>query len=94
MVVMQKLRRWFFTYNDPTLTAQMIPSIEKVLGKENVKEVNAVTGAEDFSYFQQEIPGLAIFLGGASASSLESKPLSSHHTPGFTVDDSEFTVSK
>ena len=76
------------TYNDPTLTAQMIPSIEKVLGKENVKEVNAVTGAEDFSYFQQEIPGLYFFLGGASASSLESKPLSSHHTPGFTVDDS------
>ena len=39
----------------------MIPSIEKVLGKENVKEVNAVTGAEDFSYFQQEIPGLYFF---------------------------------
>ena len=76
------------TFNDPALTAQMIPSIEKVLGKENVLEVNAVTGAEDFSYFQQEIPGLYFFLGGASPSSLESKPLSSHHTPGFTVDDS------
>ena len=76
------------TYNDPALTAQMIPSIEKVLGKENVQEVNAVTGAEDFSYFQQEIPGLYFFLGGASASTAESKPLSSHHTPGFIVDDS------
>ena len=76
------------TFNDPALTAQTIPSIEKVLGKENVLEVNAVTGAEDFSYFQQEIPGLYFFLGGASPSSLESKPLSSHHTPDFTVDDS------
>ena len=76
------------TYNDPALTAQMIPSIEKVLGKENVQEVNAVTGAEDFSYFQQEIPGLYFFLGGASISTAESKPLSSHHTPGFRVDDS------
>jgi amidohydrolase len=76
------------TYNDPALTAQMIPSIEKVLGKENVLEVNAVTGAEDFSYFQQEIPGLYFFLGGASPSTQESKPLSSHHTPGFMVDDS------
>ena len=76
------------TYNDPALTAQMIPSIEKVLGKENVLEVNAVTGAEDFSYFQQEIPGLYFFLGGASTSTQESKPLSSHHTPGFMVDDS------
>ena len=76
------------TYNDPALTAQMIPSIEKVLGKENVLEVNAITGAEDFSYFQQEIPGLYFFLGGASPSTQESKPLSSHHTPGFMVDDS------
>ena len=76
------------TYNDPALTAQMIPSIEKVLGKENVLEVNAVTGAEDFSYFQQEIPGLYFFLGGASTSTQESKPLSSHHTPNFMVDDS------
>ena len=66
----------------------MIPSIEKVLGKENVLEVNAVTGAEDFSYFQQEIPGLYFFLGGASHSTQESKPLSSHHTQGFMVDDS------
>ncbi|MGB1448409.1 MAG: amidohydrolase [Flavobacteriaceae bacterium] len=75
------------TFNDPALTAQMIPSIEKVLGKENVQEVNAVTGAEDFSYFQQEIPGLYFFLGGASPLADETKPLSSHHTPGFIVDD-------
>jgi len=75
------------TYNDPLLTAQLVPSIERVLGKDNVFEVNAVTGAEDFSYFQQEIPGFYFFLGGASPSISEKKPLSSHHTPGFEVDD-------
>ncbi len=36
------------TYNDPDLTSQMIPSIERVLGKDNLEVVNAVTGAEDF----------------------------------------------
>ncbi len=75
------------TYNDPALTAQLLPSIQNVLGPENVIEVNPVTGAEDFSYFQQEIPGLYFFLGGASPSQAETKPLSTHHTPAFSVDD-------
>jgi amidohydrolase len=75
------------TYNDPDLTSQMIPSIERVLGKDNVEVVNAVTGAEDFSYFQQEIPGFYFFLGG-TPKTLPETEAPSHHTPIFFIDDS------
>jgi len=75
------------TYNDPDLTSQMIPSIERVLGAENVEVVNAVTGAEDFSYFQQEIPGFYFFLGG-TPKTLPETEAPSHHTPNFFIDDS------
>ena len=74
------------TYNDPALTAQMIPTLNSVLGKENVELVNAVTGAEDFSYFQQQIPGFYFFLGGTPLDMKESEA-PSHHTPDFIIDD-------
>ena len=74
------------TYNDPALTAQMVPTLERVLGKEKVELVNAVTGAEDFSYFQKEIPGFYFFLGGTPLDVPESEA-PSHHTPGFFVDN-------
>ena len=74
------------TYNDPALTAQMVPTLNSVLGKENVELVNAVTGAEDFSYFQQQIPGFYFFLGGTPLHMKESDA-PSHHTPDFIIDD-------
>ena len=52
------------TFNNEALTEKMIPTLERVAGNENVYEINAITGAEDFSYFQNEVPGLFFFLGG------------------------------
>ena len=49
------------TYNDPELTAKMLPSLERSAGKDNVILMNAITGAEDFSFFQKEVPGLLLF---------------------------------
>lgn len=72
------------TYNDPDLTAQMLPTLEEVAGKENIHLINAITGAEDFSFFQEEVPGLYFFLGGLP----EGGTPSGHHTPDFYVDDS------
>lgn len=79
------------TYNDPTLTEKMIPTLEAVAGKENVLLTPAVTGAEDFSFYQEKIPGLYFFLGGAS----KGKPISEtapHHTPDFYIDESGFVL--
>lgn len=73
------------TYNNPELTAQMVPTIEAVAGKENVVVGKAVTGAEDFSFYSEKVPGLFFFLGGMAPGTTESYP---HHTPDFLIDDS------
>ena len=75
------------TFNDPKLTNEMVPTIERVLGEKNVEFVDAVTGAEDFSYFQLKIPGFYFFLGGTPLNIAEADA-PSHHTPEFFVDDS------
>lgn len=74
------------TYNDPELYDQMLPTLKRVAGKENVNIVPPITGAEDFSFFQEEIPGLYFFVGGCPAGSDPSKA-APHHTPDFYVDD-------
>lgn len=75
------------TYNEPALMDQMLPTLVRTAGTENVEQVKAVTGAEDFSFFQQEVPGIYLFVGGKP----KDVPLSeapAHHTPEFFVDDS------
>ena len=73
------------TYNDPDLVTKMLPTLNKVAGENNVQTQKAVTGAEDFSYFQKEVPGFFFFLGGMTPGNTESFP---HHTPDFIIDDS------
>jgi len=73
------------TYNDPRLVEQMLPSIRRVAGEDNVQTQKAVTGAEDFSYFQREVPGFFFFLGGMTPGNEASFP---HHTPDFKIDES------
>ncbi|UNY98182.1 amidohydrolase [Zhouia spongiae] len=75
------------TYNDPELTARIIPSLQKAAGKENVNLTKAVTGAEDFSFFQKEVPGFYFFLGGKPVD-LPSEKTTQHHTPDFYIDES------
>jgi len=75
------------TYNDPKLTAKMVPTLVRVAGTDNVIESKAITGAEDFSYFQKEVPGLFIFLGGMPKGQ-DSADAAPHHTPDFFIDDS------
>ena len=74
------------TYNDPALTTQAVKSLNKALGNENVVMMRAVTGAEDFSAFQEKVPGFYFFLGGL-AEGLTPAEAPSHHTPEFEVND-------
>lgn len=79
------------TYNDPKLTTDMLPTLQRIAGKENVIEINAITGAEDFSFFQQKIPGLYFFLGGKSPE-VKKEDAGGHHTPYLTLDESGFLL--
>jgi len=73
------------TYNDPDLTNKMLPTLQNIAGKDNVELVKATTGGEDFSFFQEVIPGFYFFLGGQTPGATESAP---HHTPDFFIDES------
>ena len=45
------------TYNDPALSERMAPTLQGVARNGNVVVTNPSTTAEDFSFFQQKIPG-------------------------------------
>lgn len=79
------------TVNDPDLTAKMLATIESAAGKENVKVNPPVTGAEDFSFYQREKPGLFIGLGGMKKGGDPTKT-PSHHTPDFYIDEGGFIL--
>ena len=79
------------TYNDPALTAKMLPTLQRVAGEENVVLKPPVTGAEDFSFYQQKAPGLFFFLGGMPKGGDPIKA-PSHHTPDFYIDESGFAL--
>ena len=51
------------TFNNIALTAKMLPSLQKSTGAENVVLVPAETGAEDFSFFANEVPGFYFYVG-------------------------------
>ncbi len=72
------------TFNDPALTNKMLPTLKKVAGSENVILRNATTGGEDFSFFQEEVPGFYFFLGGKPVDADATR----HHTPDFYIDES------
>jgi amidohydrolase len=79
------------TYNDPALTAKMLPSLQKTAGRDNVLLRPAVTGAEDFSFYEEKVPGLFFFLGGMPVGE-DPQKAPSHHTPDFYIDESGFKL--
>jgi amidohydrolase len=79
------------TFNNEKLTADMLPTLQKSAGKEKVILMVPETGAEDFSFFAQKIPGLYFFIGGLPKGH-DPKTSGPHHTPSFIIDDSAFTT--
>ena len=71
------------TYNEPSLTEQMLPSLRRVYGEENVMVRPFVTGAEDFPFFTDHAPGLYFFNGVA----VDPSQASSNHSPYFFADE-------
>ena len=61
------------------------------MGATNVHLVPAITGAEDFSFYQKEVPGFYFFLGG-TPDNVAAKDAPPHHTPDFYVDDSSLVI--
>ncbi|RMF02199.1 MAG: amidohydrolase [Bacteroidetes bacterium] len=74
------------TYNDPALTQLMGPTMQAVMGVDNVVLSRAITGAEDFSFYAQQVPGLFVFLGGMPPE-MDPAQAAPHHTPDFYIDE-------
>jgi len=79
------------TYNDPALTQKMTPSLQKTAGASNTVVMNAITGAEDFAFYQKKVPGLFFFVGAMSPDQ-DPNTVPSHHTPDFMVDERAFVT--
>ncbi len=75
------------TVNDPALTAEVLPTLRRVAGEDNVELVAKVTGAEDFSYFQKLVPGVFFFVG-VTDPAIDPTKAYSNHSPKFQVDES------
>jgi len=74
------------TYNDPALTEKMVASLKRAAGAENVIQISAQTGAEDFAFYQKKVPGLFFFVG-ACPPDVDIAKAPSHHTPDFMMDE-------
>ncbi len=79
------------TVNHPALTARLVPSLEAAVGAQNVIEMDLNMGAEDFSFYAQQVPGFFFFVG---ATPPEQDPLKapSNHSPEFFLDESALKV--
>jgi amidohydrolase len=80
------------TYNDPELTRRMLPTLERVYGVDAVREAPRITGAEDFSFYSQEVPGLFFLIGGRPPAVPRSEAVP-NHSPLFFVDESALPLA-
>ena len=79
------------TYNDPALTARMVPTLKRTARDGKAAVLAPVTGAEDFSYFQQKIPGLYFFLG-VTPDGTNPATAAKNHSPLFFADEKALPV--
>jgi amidohydrolase len=71
-------------YNDPKLVEESLPSLRRAVGETNVFEFPQRMGAEDFSFYQQVVPGFFLRLGsGNKAKGI----IAESHSPEFDIDE-------
>ena len=80
------------TVNDPKLTAAMLPSLQRTAGIDRVTLVPKVTGSEDFSLFQQLVPGLFFFVGVTPAG-IDPSQAAPNHSPRFYADEASLLMA-
>lgn len=74
------------TWNDPALTTWSMPTLQWAAGKAGVAAIKPITGAEDFSFYQQQIPGVFFFLG-ISEPGVSVNDTAPNHSPFFRINE-------
>jgi amidohydrolase len=77
------------TFNDPALVTASVPALTAVVGAGNLLTPPPQMVAEDFSYYQQKIPGFYFFLGVANP---EKKITAMWHTEYFDLDEEALKI--
>ncbi len=86
------IHRWYdVTVNDPALTERSVPTLARIAGDDNVGVVDKVCGAEDFSFYQKEVPGFFYFMG-CTPRERDAATAAPNHSPRFYVDESCLTL--
>jgi len=81
------IHRWYdVTVNHPELTEWSVPTLTRIGGAGNVQVIDKICGAEDFSFFQKEVPGFFYFLG-CTAKDKDHTTAAPNHSPRFFVDE-------
>ncbi|RUO37209.1 amidohydrolase [Aliidiomarina shirensis] len=79
------------TVNSPDLVTRMMPTTERIIGRENLYEADLVTGAEDFSFYALEVPSMFVFLG-ITPPDQDPSAAPSNHSPYFYADEDSLRV--
>jgi len=84
-------KKTLITYNDPALVKRMLPSLQRTAGEGNMVWMDAMTGAEDFSFFGEKVPSFFFFLGGMKKGQ-DPHTAFPHHTADFYIEESGFRL--
>jgi amidohydrolase len=79
-------------YNDPQLTRQILPSLQKAVGADHVKESGLITASEDYSFFAEKIPSVYFFVG-ITPPDQDPKQAPSNHSDYFYLDERGIPVA-
>jgi amidohydrolase len=80
------------TYNNPELTARLLPSLQRVAGADNVKQIPLITGSEDFAYFGQKMPSF-FFMVGVTPKDTNVVAAPANHSPLFFLDEAAIPIA-
>ncbi|MGG1664046.1 M20 family metallopeptidase [Brevibacillus sp. NRS-1366] len=78
------------TWNHPMETELLVEAAKQVLPAENIVEMDAIMGSEDFAYYLQKVPGSYFFTGSANPELGEVYP---YHHPKFDIDERALLIA-
>ncbi|MEM7360590.1 MAG: amidohydrolase [Pseudomonadota bacterium] len=79
------------TSNDPALLRKMTPTLNWAAGDDKVVEHPLITGAEDFSFYEQRIPGLFLMLG-VNDPGVAAGESPANHSPFFSPNEDALII--
>lgn len=72
--------------NNPELTQKVLPSLQRVAGKDRVAVLPLITGSEDFAYYADMIPSVFFYVG-VTPPGQDANAAPSNHSPLFYIDE-------